>query len=97
MTIQAGHDHSWAEDMDEVRACCPGFNPGLAGTGIRCPGETEREEGLAARAESVAAALRRAGQQAEVIRAVTDPSAAPEIVISVEDAELLLSLIEREG
>jgi hypothetical protein len=33
------HDHSWAEDMDEVRACCPDYNPGLAGTGIRCPGD----------------------------------------------------------
>ena len=41
MTIQAGHDHSWAEDMDEVRACCPSHNPLLAATGIRCPGETE--------------------------------------------------------
>jgi hypothetical protein len=39
MTTQAGHDHSWAEDVDEVRACCPDFNPGLAGTGIRCPGD----------------------------------------------------------
>lgn len=33
------HDHSWAEDMDEVRACCPDYNPLLAGTGIRCPGD----------------------------------------------------------
>ena len=33
------HDHSWAEDTDEVRACCPDFNPGLAVIGIRCPGE----------------------------------------------------------
>lgn len=32
------HDHSWAEDISEVRACCPDYNPDLAGTGIRCPG-----------------------------------------------------------
>lgn len=33
-----GHDHSWAEGVEEARACCPDLNPGLAGTGIRCPG-----------------------------------------------------------
>lgn len=35
----AAHDHSWAEDMDEVEALCPDHNPALAGTGIRCPGD----------------------------------------------------------
>jgi hypothetical protein len=34
-----GHDHSWAEDMDDVRAGCPDYNARLAGTGIRCPGD----------------------------------------------------------
>ena len=41
----AAHDHSWAEDMDEVRAVCPDFNPLLAGTGICCPGEPDGEAG----------------------------------------------------
>lgn len=36
----AGHDHSWAEDMGEVRALCPDLNPELATLGIRCPGDT---------------------------------------------------------
>jgi hypothetical protein len=39
----AGHDHSWAVDMDEVTACCPDLNPALAGTGIRCPGDPSAE------------------------------------------------------
>jgi hypothetical protein len=33
------HDHSWAQDMEEVAANCPDYNPDLKGTGIRCPGD----------------------------------------------------------
>lgn len=35
---RTSHDHSWAEDMDEVRANCPDHNPAIP-PGIRCPGD----------------------------------------------------------
>jgi hypothetical protein len=52
------HDHSWAEDAEEAWACCPDLNPGLAGTGIRCPGDPEAElrDEIAAAAGAVDAA-----------------------------------------
>jgi hypothetical protein len=43
----AAHDHSWAADVEEVAANCPDFNPGLKGTGIRCPGEAGKETTMA--------------------------------------------------
>lgn len=41
-----GHDHSWAEDRDEIAAACPDFNPEIAKAGFLCPGDPCDRPGL---------------------------------------------------